>query len=123
MAAIEYVNIALVRTSTPAGHSCGVEYSYYLHTEKDEFLANAVYTVGCVLVGGEVMHHKTLGAPPYDLHVVSSHDAMPIKRHFMVPCDMLNEGWGEDHIYLKVVVTCPDGSAISAKSDVVSDWF
>lgn len=123
MASIEYVNISITRTSSPAGHACGIEYSYYLHTDKDEYDSNSHYTVGCVLVGNDIIHHKTLGDPPYDVHSVRSHESMPVKRHFMVPCVVLNEAWGRDNIFIKVIVTKPDGSSIVAKSEVVSDWF
>ncbi len=125
MASIEYVTISIVRTSSPAGHSCMVEYSYYLHTEKNEYSAAESYDVGCVLYGNDVLRHKTLGEPPYDVHHISSHEHMPLKRHFLVPCEILDEAWGKDNIYITVVAksTHDANTVVSRNSDVVSDWF
>lgn len=123
MAEFEYVNLAIVRTSTAAGHSCGIEYSYHLHTDNREYEAGAVYQVGCVLYGDDILRHKTLGEPPYDIHVVNSHDPMPVTRHFMVPCDSLNEAWGRDDIFLRLIATSPSGDHITIDSATVSDWF
>ena len=123
MASIEYVTISIVRTSTPAGHSCMVEYSYYLHTDKSEYREGESYSVGCILYGNDILHDKTLGEPPYDVHSVSSHDPMPVKRHFMVPCGALDEAWGKDNIYISVIAKSAHGETVTLNSDVVSDWF
>ena len=123
MASIEYVTISIVRTSTPAGHSCMVEYSYYLHTDKDEYQESENYSVGCILYGNDILRNKSLGEPPYDVHSVSSHEAMPVKRHFLVPCDLLDEAWGKDHIYIKVIANSAHGESVSKDSGVVGDWF
>ncbi len=123
MARFDYITIGIVRTSTPAGHSCMVEYSYYLHTERDEYKSNEYYDIGCFLYGDDILRHKTLGEPPYDMHRIGSHDTMPVKRSFMVPCETLNEAWGKDNIYIKLIARSEHGATATRDSDVVSDWF
>lgn len=123
MAEIEYVNLSIVRTSTSAGHSCMAEYSYHLHSDNREYTDNTSFKVGCVLFGHDMFHDKTLGDPPFDLHTVSSHDPMPVKRHFMIPCDVLNEAWGRDDIFLRLFVATQAGVNLSKDSATVSDWF
>ena len=123
MAHIDYITISITRTSTPAGHSCNVDYTYYLHTDKDEYEQNVSYSVGSVLCGHDLLYNKPLGKPPYDTHMITARDHMPMKRHFMVPCSILDEAWGKDRIYLELLLQSSHGDVLSAKSDLIEDHF
>lgn len=123
MAKLDSITFSITRTSFPDGHICSVNYSYYLHASKQEYADQCSYTVEVGLFGDDLLHGKPLGDPPYDVHVVDANEPMPVERQFAVNCDLLNETWGEDKIYLKIHVQSSRGERIVQRSATIKDWF
>lgn len=123
MAKIDSLTFSITRTSYPDGHICSVEYCYYLYIDPEQYAHDDTFNVSVELHGAEPLHDKKIGDPFYDAHVINKKEKMPKTRTFTVPCDVLNEAWGEDHIYLKIYVISSTGEVINQKTATISDWF
>jgi len=123
MAILESLDFSITRTSFPDGHVCNIDYNYFLHVDKQQYNEKEIFRVAVELHGDEVIHDKIIGAPPYDVHDISVLSHMPQKRSFAIDCDILNEAWGEDHIYLRIFVHSSRGERLTEKTATVKDWF
>jgi hypothetical protein len=123
MASIDSLTFSITRTSFPDGHVCSIEYSYYLHIDPEQYRHEDVFSMSAELHGDDVFYDKTIGKPVYDTHVISRSDVMPQRRSFTVPCEVLDEAWGEDRVYLKLYVASSDGEMLTAKSAIIHEWF
>lgn len=123
MAAIEYVTLSIHRTSLPQGSVCRVDYRYLLALDAEEYEAGVSFTVKCELCGTHPFFDEELGSQLYDEHRITATASMPQARSFLVPCTLLNERWGKDSIYLRVIATGDDGKDFSATSPKVRDSF
>lgn len=123
MAQIESLDFSITRTSFPDGHVCSVEYSYYLVLDIQQYNVDETFSIGVELHGDDLMHDKVIGSPPYDTHMVSTKDKMPLKRTFAVDCDILDEAWGQDRIYLRIYVHSSRGERLTEKTATIKDWF
>ena len=123
MATIDALTFTITRTSHPVGHICEVEYSYSLDIEPERFLAGDGFSVVVQLHAEDTVFDQFLGQRFYDAHVVDHQQAMPVKRRFMVPCEVLDEELGVDRIYLKLIVKSSDGEVLSQRSATIKDRF
>lgn len=123
MAEIQALTFSITRTSSPVGHICRVDYSYYLYIDPQQYQHGDTYSVVVELHGDDIAHDQMLGKQGFDVHVVQFDTPMPQERGFVVPCEILNEALGTDHIYLKLVIRSSAGETISAKSATISDRF
>lgn len=122
MAAIEYVTLSITRTSLPHGSVCRVDYRYLLAVDAAEYDAATRFTVKCELCGTHPFFDQELGAQLYDEHRVTATTPMPQMRSFLVPCTLLNERWGKDSIYLRVIAMNDEGNGISAESSMGQEF-
>jgi hypothetical protein len=123
MTTIDALTFTITRTSHPVGHICQVEYSYYLTIDTHKYAAGDGFSVMVQLHGEDTLLDQSLGQRFYDAHVVDHRQIMPVKRRFVVPCDVLDEALGVDRIYLKLIVKSSDGEILSAKSATIKDRF
>lgn len=123
MANVESFTFSITRTSFPDGRICSIDYSYFLKIDPNKYNNDVSFSVGIELFGEDLFHDKSIGTPPYDSHMINKHTPQPINRKFVVPCDILDENWGADHIYLKVYVSGSDGDLLTEKSATIQDWF
>ena len=123
MATIDSLTFSITRTSFPDGHICSVDYSYFLHIDSQNYHTDTSFSITAELYGDDLMHDKLLGSAPFDSHVVDKHTHQPVERRFGLPCDVLDEAWGEDRIYLKLYISASDGTLITEKSATIKDWF
>lgn len=123
MTAIDALSFIITRTSHPVGHICQVEYSYYLTIDEQRYRVGDGFSVIVQLHGEDTLLGQSLGKRFYDAHVVDHHQAMPVTRHFVVPCEVLDEAIGVDRIYLKLIVKSSDGEVLSQRSATIKDRF
>ncbi|WP_455207262.1 hypothetical protein [Kaarinaea lacus] len=123
MATIEALTFTITRTSHPIGHICRVDYSYYLSIDADKYLAGDGFSVLAQLYAEDMALDQSLGERFYDAHVVDHQHKMPVRRSFIVPCEVLDEALGIDRIYLKLIVKSSDGAVLSVKSATIRDRF
>ena len=123
MAIIESLDFSITRTSFPDGHVCSVDYNYFLHVDAKQYSEKELFRIAIELHGDDVTHDKIIGDPPYDMHVINVLAKMPQKRHFVVDCDILDEAWGEDRIYLRMFVHSNRGEQLNKKTATIKDWF
>jgi hypothetical protein len=123
MAEIESLTFSITRTSFPDGHICSLEYSYYLYTYPEQYVHDDTFSISVELHGDEPMHDKKIGEPIYDSHVIDKKTRMPVTRKFSVPCEVLDEAWGKDHIYLRLYVISSGGEILTEDTATISDWF
>lgn len=123
MATVDSLTFSITRTSFPDGHICSVDYSYFLHIDSAKYHAEASFSITVELYGNDLMHDKLLTLNPLDPHVVDRRTAQPVERRFVLPCETLDEAWGEDRIYLKLSIQASDGEHITETSATVRDWF
>lgn len=123
MAAIDYVTLSIHRTSLPEGSLCRVDYSYLLTVNATEYDADVSLTIRCELCGTHPLFDEELGAQLYDEHRITATTPMPVTRSFFVPCTLLNERWGKDTIYLRMIATSDNGKEFSAKSPKIHESF
>ena len=123
MAKIESLTFSITRTSYPDASVCSVEYSYYLHIDAEQFVHDDSFSISVELHGDDLLHDKRIGEPSYDSHVVNKLNKMPQTRSFSVPCEVLDEAWGEDKVYLKMYVQSSGGEVISEKTATIREWF
>lgn len=123
MTAIDTLTFMITRTSHPVGHICEVQYSYYLSIEPGRFLEGDGFSVVVQLHAEDSLIDQYLGKRFYDAHVIDRQQAMPVKRRFTVPCEVLDEALGVDRIYLKLIVKSSDGEVLSQRSATVEDRF
>lgn len=123
MPSIDYVTFSVNRTSMPEGSVCRVDYSYLLKVGTPEYNADTTFTVQCELCGSHPLFDKELGGRLYDEHSIAASAPMPVKRSFLVPCGVLDERWGEDTIYLRILLSSSRGHEFTAKSPQVRDRF
>lgn len=123
MAEIKWLTFSITRTSHPVGHICRVDYSYELYIDPDQYEHQDTFTVSAELYGDDLSMDQPLGEEYYDAHLVRMDTAMPVKRDFIVPCDVLDEKLGKDKIFLQLVVKSSAGEVFTAKSDTIKDRF
>lgn len=123
MSAIEYVNISITRSSMPEGSLCRVDYAYLMQVDAADYSGGVTYAVSCELCGTHPLFDEELGNHLYDEHSVAAATPMPVVRSFLVPCTLLNERWGKDSIYVRVLVRSSTGKEFSAESPRVRDHF
>ena len=123
MISIDSVDFSITRTSFSTGHICSIDYSYALRIDKEKYFAGVSFSVCVVLYGDDLLRDKPLGSPPYDTHVINRDEKMPVKRHFAMSCDILDEAVGEDRIFIKICVASSDGEYLSERSATIHDWF
>ena len=123
MAKIEALTFSIERTSFPGGHVCNVVYSYYLHTDPEQYKHGDTFSVAVELHGDDVVYDKTLGESFYDAHVLDRNSPMPMERRFIVPCEVLDEALGNDRIYMKLLIRSSEGELLAARSGTVVDRF
>ena len=123
MASIDSLTFSITRTSFPDGHICSIEYSYYLHIDKEKYYHDVAFNISASLYGDDLTHEKMIGTPPYDVHMITKQDSQPVSRKFIVPCEILDEAVGEDRIFLKLHIADSEGDLITEKSATVKDWF
>jgi len=123
VAAIDVLTFMVTRTSHPVGHICEVQYTYFLSIEPDRFLTGDGFSVVVQLHAEDSLFDQYLGKRFYDAHVIDCQQAMPVKRRFVVPCEVLDEALGVDRIYLKLIVKSSDGEVLSQRSATVEDRF
>lgn len=123
MATVDALTFSITRTSFPDGHICSVDYSYFLHFENPEYVNETSFSITIELYGDDLAHKQLLGETPFDSHVVDKHTHQPIERRFVLPCELLNEAWGEDKIFLKLFVSASDGRLFTTHSATIHDRF
>lgn len=123
MAEIQSLSFSITRTSSPVGHICRVDYSYYLYIDAQQYQHGDSFSVVAELHGDDIAHDQMLGKQGFDVHVLQVDSKMPQERGFVVPCELLNEALGTDHIYLKLVIRASNGQTFSRKSEVIKDRF
>ncbi len=123
MAEIQSLTFTITRTSSPIGHICRIDYSYYLFIDPDEYEHEISFSIVVELHGDDIAHDRPLGNNFYDAHVIQSNCKMPTERNFIVDCDVLNEALGMDQIYIKLVVTPSEGKVLTLKSEIIKDRF
>jgi hypothetical protein len=123
MAEIQSLTFSITRTSSPVGHICRVDYSYYLFIDPQEYRQEETFSVIVELHGDDIAHDHPLGKQFYDAHVVEKDSKMPAERNFIVDCETLNEALGMDQIYLKLMIKPSEGRLLTARSDVIKDRF
>lgn len=123
MARLDSLTFSITRTSYPDASICSIEYSYYLHIDPAQFTHDDSFSVTAELHGDDLLHDKRIGETGYDTHMVTKLDAMPATRRFSVPCEVLDESWGEDRIYLKLYVHSSVGEVLSEKTATIREWF
>ena len=123
MAKIEALTFAIERTSFPGGHICNVVYSYYLHTDAQQYQHGDTFSVMVELHGDDVIRDRSLGEKYYDSHVLEPGSPMPVERRFIVPCEVLDEALGTDHIYMKLLIKSSEGELLAARSGTIVDRF
>jgi hypothetical protein len=123
MAKIESLTFSITRTSYPDVSICSVEYSYYLHIDAKQYVHDDSFSICVELHGDDILHDKRIGESSYDSHVVNKLDEMPQTRSFSVPCEVLDEAWGEDRVYLKIYVQSSGGEVITQKTATIREWF
>ena len=123
MAEIQSLTFTITRTSSPIGHICRIDYSYYLSIDQQEFRRGCSYNVVVELRGDDIAHDKPLGEAFYDAHVTNKDSKMPTERNFIVDCEVLNEALGMDQIYLKLIIKSSEGETLTAKSGTIKDRF
>ena len=94
-----------------------------MYIDADQYAHDDTFNISVELHGDDRLIDKRLGEPVYDSHVVSKKDDMPKTRTFSLPCDVLNEAWGEDHVYLKLYVVSSAGEVLTERTATISDWF
>jgi len=104
MARIDSLTFNITRTSYPDASICSIEYSYYLHIDNAQYTHDDSFSVTVELHGDDLLHDKRIGEPSYDTHMVTKLDPMPATRRFSVPCNVLNEAWGENRALLSLRV-------------------
>ena len=123
MARIDTLTFSITRTSSTVGHICRVDYSYYLYIDPQEYQQGDTFSVVVELRGDDIAHDQPLGHHVFDAHVVQFDSKMPMERGFVVPCEILNEALGTDHIYLRLVIQSSEGNIITARTEVIKDRF
>lgn len=123
MAEIQSLTFSITRTSSPVGHICRVDYSYYLYIDPQQYQHGDSFSVVVELHGDDIAHDQMLGKQAFDVHVIQVDSKMPQERGFVVPCEILNEALGTDQIYLKLVIRSSIGQTITAKSATIKDRF
>ena len=123
MATIEALTFTITRTSHPIGHICRVDYSYCLSIDADKYLAGDGFSVLAQLYGEGMALDQSLGERFYDAHVIDHQHKIPVRRSFVVPCEVLDEALGIDRIYLKLIVKSSDGAVLGVKSATIRDRF
>lgn len=123
MAEIQSLTFSITRTSSPVGHICRVDYSYYLFIDPQEYRHEDSFSVVVELHGDDIAHDQSLGEHFYDAHIVQKDSKMPAERGFIVDCEVLNEALGVDQIYLKLIVRSSEGQVLTAKSGIIKDRF
>lgn len=123
MSAIDYVTFSISRTSLPEGSVCRINYTYLLQVDAAEYNEDARFAVRCELCGAHPLFDEELGDALYDEHCIAATAQMPVARSFLVPCTLLNERWGKDMIYLRLIVTSRSGREFSAESRKVHENF
>ena len=94
MATIKSLTFTITRTSHSVGHICKVDYSYDLEIDASEYYHDDAFSVIVELHGEDMLLDQSLGKRFYDAHVVDGNQQMPIKRNFVVPCEILDEALG-----------------------------
>lgn len=123
MAEIQSLTFSITRTSSPVGHICRVDYSYYLYIDPQQYQHGDSFSVVVELHGDDIAHDQMLGKQGFDAHVVQFDSKMPQERGFVVPCELLNEALGVDKIYLKLIVRLSTGDTLTVKSQTIKDRF
>lgn len=123
MAEIQSLTFSITRTSSPVGHICRIDYSYYLYIDPQQYQHGDSFSVIVELHGDDIAHDQMLGKQGFDAHVLQVDSKMPQQRGFVVPCEILNEALGTDQIYLKLVIRSSAGQTITAKSATIKDRF
>ncbi|MFV2056779.1 MAG: hypothetical protein ACC707_09945 [Thiohalomonadales bacterium] len=123
MANIESLEFSITRKSFPGGHICSVDYSYYIHIDLEQYESNEIFRIDVELHGDDLMKDKLIGDPPYDTHTIDAHGKMPQSRSFAIDCDLLDESWGEDRIFLRIFVNSNRGERLTEKTASIKDWF
>jgi hypothetical protein len=123
MAKIDSLTFTITRTSSPAGHICRIDYGYYLAIDPQQYRHGDSFSVTAELHGDDIIYDQTLGEPVYDPHIVDRSTSMPVDRHFIVPCEILDEALGTDKIYLKLFIKSSEGEILTVRSATVKDRF
>ena len=123
MAEIRSLTFSITRTSHPVGHICRVDYSYHLFLDPEQYRHADSFTVSAELYGDDLAFDQPLGEEFYDAHLVQINTEMPMERHFIVSCEVLDETLGTDKIYLQLVVKSSAGEVFTAKSETIKDRF
>ena len=123
MTTIDALTFTITRTSHPVGHICQVEYSYYLSVDPRRYRLGDGFSVVTQLHAEDALLDQSLGQHFYDAHVVDHQQLMPVKRSFVVPCEVLDESLGVDRIYLKLIVKSSGGEVVSERSATIRDRF
>ena len=123
MAKIKSFTFTITRTSHSVGHICEVEYSYYLETNTAEYHHDDAFSALVELHGADMILDQSLGKRFYDAHVVDRNQQMPVKRNFVVPCEILDAALGTDRIYLKLIIKSSEGEVLTENSATIADRF
>jgi hypothetical protein len=137
MATITGLTMTITRVYATTGTTCTIDYSYTLTcTPTEQTLGGLTFKAETELWGkdgGLFDPDDSLGTPPYDTHVITCADPMPIRRSYaLFNCSMLSEDWfGTDEIYLRLKVTPSVGplddplhpKTIVSDSPVVNGYF
>jgi len=124
MVIIDELLMWVERDSYAAGSVCEIHYEYLLANEAEDAPLLDVLQVYCEVWGKGRILNEPLGDFIYDQHAYSmTQSPSKQKRHFVVPCHMLDHELGPDKIFIRVFVTTEQGVEISADSAVVNDRF
>jgi len=123
MAIISNVVLTIERATHADGSICTIFYSYDILCDAKEQELGIGFSVWVELWGKDLLFDDLLGDLMYDTHSVSAQHRISQNRHFVVPCDILDEDIGTDEIYLKVNATSTLGITMSALSPILRDRF
>ena len=124
MAILQDAHFHIVRDTLEAGSICEIQYRYVLHCEKREIEQDMTFDFGVVLWGQHIVGDEPLGSGAYDIHTyTAAHSLLEVQRHFVVPCEILNEAVGLDEIFLTIICRSPGGEEVTIQTPSVSDHF
>lgn len=123
MSVLDYVTIAITRSSFPEGAICRIDYSYYLNSDRAAYFGNTHFLVECEVWAKDLLREKMLAEHRFDKHTVDARDAMPVQRSFLIPCETLNERIGKDHLFLRLFVQAGNGETFFHASPIVNEHF
>ncbi|MDX1812546.1 MAG: hypothetical protein R3240_11395, partial [Gammaproteobacteria bacterium] len=105
------------------GSVCALHYEYFLSFDAEDMASEEPYIVYCELWGLNAVREKALSEEKFDAHEFMAKHSMDLARSFAIPCSLLNEKLGEDHLFIKLYLVHNRHLLDQIKSEIVSDRF